>query len=244
MTSASGWLLAVNGEHCSEASSSRAILTWSLTPVPQPLKGGRIPPLHPSAKPVHRVEILLLVCSHSEQSRAEGGLLSSCALPGGDMGAPWGCPWGQGSAPSSAFALHPLTPALLLLPCVSASPVQGQGEWKALHASGIPVMPEPQVELRGKTPQFPVLAGALQWSCVLGRRWFLLVHPGKGFPMDSVSLLAAAVWEAVGMLPWSVDEHSSPLAAHPHGHCVDSRAALGSVPAATAPLQSVHTPWH
>lgn len=81
----------------------------------------------------------------------------------------------------------------------------------------------------------------------------------RGFSMDSVSLRAAAagegemrprlrghgkecrkrVQEKSGKL-WecwagSVDEHRSPLAARPRVRCMDSVAALGSVPAAVSP---------
>lgn len=115
MTSASGWLLDVNGEHCSEASTSRAILTWSLTPVPQAFEGREDSP-SPSQcwdKPVYQVEIFLIVCSNKRLgSSAPLGLRGVSGVVGtqGDVGT---LPGSRRMLPvlcSSAFALHLLIP--------------------------------------------------------------------------------------------------------------------------------------
>lgn len=116
MTSASGWLLDVNGEHCSKASSSRAILTWSLTPVPQPAEGREDSP-SVLDKPVCQVE-RLVVCSHWNQAWIPL-LLLICA---------------GGSRAPNIVQLSFCSASLILsfqLSCVGTSPACGvQGEQK------------------------------------------------------------------------------------------------------------------
>lgn len=127
MTSASGWLLDVSGEHCSEASMSRAILTWSLTPVPQAFEGREDSP-SPSQCWINLCTrwSYFSLCA-AIRAWAPLLLLVCVVVHKGDVGT---LPGGRGMLPvlcSSAFALHPLipVPAMLQLFCVSTSPACG-----------------------------------------------------------------------------------------------------------------------
>lgn len=65
MTSASGWLVDLNEKYCSQASISSAIVTCSLTPVPQSFERSENSPSSAECwdKWVYLIKMLFVMCS-------------------------------------------------------------------------------------------------------------------------------------------------------------------------------------